>query len=68
MLLIFFQSIVFIVQWVRYMSQRNSIEKEKKKTFVLKSESIQNKFYVEFSIVFSLFVLCTKTNDESIDA
>ena len=42
--------------------------KREKKTFVLKSESIRNKCYVEFSIVFSLFVLYTKTNDESIDA
>ena len=53
------------------MSKRNSIEKDKK-TFVLKSERILNKCYVESCIVFclflSFFVVCTKTNDESIDA
>ena len=38
---------------------------------LLKSESILNKCYVEFCIVFSFFlffVLCTTSNDESIDA
>ena len=51
-----------------YESKKFDWKREEKKTFVLKSESIVNKCYVEFCIVFSLFVLCTKTNDESIDA
>ena len=71
MILIFFQSIVFMnnkcTMGSLYESKKFDWKREKK-TFVLKSESIRNKCYVEFSIVVCYFVLCTKTNDESIDA